>query len=102
MRTTKIIDLVNEKFDTPILDTPILDEFITLWISLFAHSSLAKVEWRAKSGVLVKICSVTQGVARWWSRFFIRHFFKFYFWGCLPCKKKQRHHLQLLSDKYEI
>ena len=27
------IDLVGEKFDTPILD-----EFITLWISLFAHT----------------------------------------------------------------
>ena len=41
------IDLVGEKFDTPILD-----EFIRLWISLFAQSSLAKMEWRTKTEVI--------------------------------------------------
>jgi len=59
-----MIDLVSEKFDTPILD-----EFITLWISLFAHSSLAKVEWRTKTGISVKSFNAT----RWWSRFEVYH-----------------------------
>ena len=55
------IDLVGEKFDTPILD-----EFIRLWISLFAHSSLAKIKWRTKTGVSMKSYSAT----RWWSKCF--------------------------------
>ena len=58
------IDLVGEKFDTPILD-----KFIRLWISLFAHSSLAKIEWRTKTGVSMKSYSAT----RWWSKWEVFH-----------------------------
>ena len=53
------IDLIGEKFDTPLLD-----EFIRLWISLFAHSFLARIEWKTKTGISMKLYSAT----RWWSK----------------------------------
>ena len=75
------IDLVGEKFDTPILD-----EFITLWISLFAHSSLAKVEWRTKTGISVKSFSAT----RWWSRWEVFHQVFLLFGDVLPFLKETK------------
>ena len=69
------IDLVGEKFDIPILD-----EFVTLWISLFIHSSLAKVEWKAKTGIAVKTYSIT----RWWSRWEVFHQVFLFFGDVLP------------------
>ena len=94
------IDLVGEKFDTPILD-----EFITLWISLFAHSSLAKVEWRTKTGISVKSFSAT----RWWSRFEVCHQVFLLFGDILPFLKETKASpatstklLQFFSDKRKI
>ena len=91
------IDLVGEKFDTPILD-----EFITLWISLFAHSSL---EWRTKTGISVKFFSAT----RWWSRFEVCHQVFLLFGDILPFLKETKTSpvtstklLQFFSDKRKI
>ena len=91
------IDLVGEKFDTPILD-----EFIRLWISLFAHSSLAKLEWRTKTGTSMKSYSAT----RWWSKWEVIHQVFLLFGDILPFLKETNASpatcsklLQLLSDK---
>ena len=53
------IDHVGEKFETPVLD-----EFISAWISLFAHSFKTKALWREQTGRAMKSFSGT----RWWSR----------------------------------
>ena len=91
------IDLVGEKFDTPILD-----EFIRLWISLFAHSSLAKMEWRTKTGISMKSCSNT----RWWSKWEVCHQVFLLFGDVVPFLKETNASpapcsklLQLFSDK---
>ena len=53
------IDHVGEKFETPVLD-----EFISAWISLFAHSYKNKAIWCEQTGRAMKSYSAT----RWWSR----------------------------------
>ena len=53
------IDLAGEKFDVPVLD-----EFFHLWVSLFAHSSRAKMDWQTAIGISIKSHSCT----RWWSK----------------------------------
>ena len=58
------IDLAGDKFDVPVLD-----EFFRLWVSLFAHSSRAKVDWRTTTGISIKSHSCT----RWWSKWEVLH-----------------------------
>lgn len=53
------IDHVGERFDTPVLD-----EFMSAWVSLFAHSYKTKALWRERTGRAMKSYSPT----RWWSR----------------------------------
>ena len=45
-------------------DTPLLDDFSQWWIGLFSRSPAARVAWKSKTGVAIKLCSNT----RWWSR----------------------------------
>ena len=58
------IDLAREKFDVPVLD-----EFFRLWVSLFAHSSRAKMDWWTATGISIKSHSCT----RWWSKWEVLH-----------------------------
>ena len=44
-------------------DTPLLDDFSQWWIELFSRSPAARVAWKSKTGVAIKLCSNT----RWWS-----------------------------------
>ena len=53
------IDLVGEKFRTPNLDN-----FIRLWISLFAHSPRARLWWKGRTGKALSSYNST----RWWSK----------------------------------
>ncbi len=53
------IDHVGEKFDTPVFA-----EFVSGWISLFAHSPKNKALWLERTGRSMKSFSAT----RWWSR----------------------------------
>ena len=53
------IDHVGGKFETSVLD-----EFISTWISLFAHSYKTKALWKEQTGRAMKSFSAT----RWWSR----------------------------------
>ena len=53
------IDHVGEHFNTPILS-----EFITAWISLFAHSPKCRMIWKELTGKAMGSFSAT----RWWSR----------------------------------
>ena len=53
------IDHVGEKFDTPVLS-----EFISGWINLFAHSPKNRALWRQQTGRSMQSYSPT----RWWSR----------------------------------
>lgn len=53
------LDLVGEKFNSPILDT-----FCSLWISLFSHSLKLKALWKELTGRSI----VTYSKMRWWSR----------------------------------
>ena len=53
------LDLVGEKFKLPTLHL-----FITLWISLFAHSPKVKALWKQRTGRAMSSYSKT----RWWSR----------------------------------
>ena len=46
------------------IQTPTLEEFIKLWISLFSHSPRARLEWKELTGKAMASYSVT----RWWSR----------------------------------
>ena len=52
-------DLVGEKFRTPNLDN-----FMHLWISLFAHSPRARLWWEGRTGKAMSSYSST----RWWSK----------------------------------
>jgi len=69
------IDLVGEKFDVPVLD-----EFFHLWISLFAHSSHAKMNWQTRTGISIKSHSCT----RWWSKWEVLHQILKYFGDIVP------------------
>ena len=42
-------------------NTPILDEFVRSWISLFAHSAKAKIRWKELTGL--PVCSYSE--TRW-------------------------------------
>ena len=53
------LDLVGEKFKTPVLGT-----FCTMWLSLFSHSPKTKALWKEQTGKAMASYSKT----RWWSR----------------------------------
>lgn len=53
------LDLVGEKFCTPILD-----QFSKGWINMFSRSPKTKLTWRTKTGLPIPTYSTT----RWWSR----------------------------------
>ena len=53
------LDHVGERFSTPIAH-----EFVTYWISLFAHSPKARLLWSQQTGRTVQGYSAT----RWWSK----------------------------------
>ena len=44
--------------------TPVLDEFIRIWLTLFSHSPKARLQWRARTGHSMRTYSST----RWWSK----------------------------------
>ena len=52
------LDHVGERFCTPTLN-----EFVTNWITLFAHSPKVRLAWQTRTGKSVKSCNKT----RWWS-----------------------------------
>lgn len=54
------LDRVGEK-----MTTPILDDFMKGWISLFAHSPKARLAWKTQTGLSVPSYSPT----RWWNQF---------------------------------
>ena len=54
------IDHVGER-----MQTPLLDEFMSNWISLFSRSPKAKLIWKSQTGISILSFSNT----RWWSRF---------------------------------
>ena len=54
---------------------PILDDFSKAWISIFAHSSKARLLWREKTGRAMATYSET----RWWSRWEVLHQVMLYF-----------------------
>ena len=58
------LDLVGEHFNTPVLN-----EFISLWISMFSHSPKARLSWREQTGTSMKSYSAT----RWWSKWEVIH-----------------------------
>ena len=58
------IDHVGER-----MNTPILDDFTKVWISLFSHSPKARLTWRTLIGLSVPSYSPT----RWWSKFEVVH-----------------------------
>ena len=58
------LDHVSEKFNTPTLNT-----FSTLWISLFSRSQKAKAQWREQTGQSMATFSKT----RWWSWWEVLH-----------------------------
>ena len=53
------LDHVGEKFETPILD-----EFIKIWINMFSRSPKTKLLWRTITGLPAPTYSTT----RWWSK----------------------------------
>ena len=53
------LDHVGEHFRTPTLN-----EFVTNWLTLFAHSPKARLAWRSRTGKSVRTYSKT----RWWSQ----------------------------------
>ena len=57
--TFHTLDRVGEKFQTPVLE-----EFLSAWISLFLHSPKSKALWFEQTGKSMKSYSAT----RWWSR----------------------------------
>ena len=65
------IDLAGEKFGVPVLD-----EFFRLWVSLFAHSSRAKMNRQTVTGISIKSHSCT----RWWSKWEVLHQAFKYYW----------------------
>ena len=58
------LDRVGEHFNTPVLN-----EFISLWISMFSHSPKARLSWREQTGTSMKSYSAT----RWWSKWEVIH-----------------------------
>ena len=58
------LDQVGER-----MNTPILDDFATMWVSLFSHSLKARRPWRTLTGLSPPSYSST----RWWSKFEVVH-----------------------------
>ena len=58
------LDCVGENFDIPVLN-----EFISTWISMFSHSPKARLCWRKLTGCSMKSYSAT----RWWSKWEVMH-----------------------------
>ena len=54
------LDRVGDK-----MTTPISDDFIKGWISLFTHSPKARLAWKTQTGLSIPSYSAT----RWWSKF---------------------------------
>ena len=54
------INIAGERFKIPVLN-----EFINIWNSLFAHSAKARLCWKNQTGLSVPTYSPT----RWWSKF---------------------------------
>ena len=79
MRTIKVlyptIDHVGDHFKAPILDT-----FIHLWISLFAHSPRTWCEWKELTGKAMALYSDT----RWWNKWEVFHQVLLQFGDVLP------------------
>ena len=60
------LDHVGENFTTPILD-----EFVKVWINMFSRSPKAKLVWRTQTG----LPALTYSPTRWWSKWeVIKHF----------------------------
>ena len=59
-----MLNRVGEHFSTPILS-----EFTSAWISLFSHSSKAKLLWKAQTGKAMATYSTT----RWWSKWEVQN-----------------------------
>ena len=53
------LDHVGKKFATPVLN-----DFLHLWISLFSHSPKARMLWRSQVGRSM----ISYSSTRWWSR----------------------------------
>lgn len=53
------------------MNTPILDELVKYWISLFSHSPKAHLAWRTQTSLPTRSYSLT----RWWSKFEMIHQF---------------------------
>lgn len=51
------------------MNTPILEEFMKYWISLFSHSPKARLAWKTQTGLSVRSYCPT----RWWSKFEMIH-----------------------------
>ena len=47
------------------METPILDQFLKAWISIFAHSPKSRIAFKTQTGQSPKTHSPT----RWWSQF---------------------------------
>ncbi len=58
------IDRVGEHFKLPLVS-----EFLTAWITMFSHSTKAKVLWKEQTGKSVLSYSAT----RWWSKWEVLH-----------------------------
>ena len=43
---------------------PVLDKFVRSWLALFAHSPMAQLQWKARTGR--SMC--TYSSTRWWSK----------------------------------
>jgi hypothetical protein len=69
------LDHVGERFKTPHLD-----DFIRLWISLFAHSPRTRFKWKEITGRSMASFSDT----RWWSRWEVCHQVLWQFGDVLP------------------
>ena len=69
------LDHVGERFSTPVLE-----DFIRLWISLFAHSPRTRFAWREQTGKSMASFSAT----RWWSRWEVCNQVLYQFGDVLP------------------
>ena len=69
------IDLVGGKFQTPSLES-----FIHLWISLFAHSPRVRLWWKQLTGKAMSLFCPT----RWWSRWEVINQVMAYFGDIVP------------------
>ena len=69
------IDLVGGKFQTPNLES-----FIHLWISLFAHSPRVRLWWKQLTGKAMSLFCPT----RWWSRWEVMNQVMVYFGDLVP------------------